>query len=67
MGIKCCTHCVPPKRHSGCHSTCPEYTKEKAEHNREKAETRKLYDYEKDANDYEVNRLYQIKKKTRVR
>lgn len=29
--IKCCRDCVPPKRHSRCWSTCPEYIKEKAQ------------------------------------
>ena len=27
-----CKNCVPPKRHLGCHSTCEEYIKQKAEH-----------------------------------
>lgn len=21
----CCRYCKPPKRHGGCHDTCPEY------------------------------------------
>lgn len=29
MRIKCCKGCVAPKRHSGCHSKCPEYLQEK--------------------------------------
>lgn len=32
MPIKCCKDCVPPKRHPGCHSQCPDYLREKAEH-----------------------------------
>lgn len=28
--IECCHHCVPPKRHPGCHDRCPEYAEEKA-------------------------------------
>ena len=31
LGINCCRHCVPPKRHLHCHSECEEYKKEKAE------------------------------------
>ena len=27
--IECCHHCVPPKRHEGCHSHCPEYIEER--------------------------------------
>ena len=37
MAIKCCYGCFTPKRHPGCHSKCPEYIAEKAEHNRQKA------------------------------
>lgn len=33
----CCYGCVPPKREPGCHSTCPEYLADKAEHDRLKA------------------------------
>lgn len=33
MGIRCCNGCVAPKRYPGCHGKCPEYIKEKAEHN----------------------------------
>lgn len=33
----CCYGCVPPKREPGCHSTCPEYLKQKAEHDALKA------------------------------
>ena len=32
MAIRCCNGCMAPKRHPGCHGTCPEYLKEKAEH-----------------------------------
>lgn len=28
--IKCCLGCVAPKRHPGCHGTCPEYLSERA-------------------------------------
>ena len=30
--ISCCRYCVPPKRHTACWGHCPEYLKEKAEH-----------------------------------
>jgi hypothetical protein len=30
--IDSCHYCVAPKRHPGCHDTCPEYQKAKAEH-----------------------------------
>ena len=32
MPIRCCNGCVPPKRSSTCHGTCPDYIREKAEH-----------------------------------
>lgn len=35
--IKCCRYCVPPKRHPGCHSKCPDYLKERAEYDQKKA------------------------------
>ena len=38
MKAICCHGCVAPKRHPGCHDHCPEYIKEKAQHNAEKAE-----------------------------
>lgn len=33
--ITCCYKCVAPKRHPGCHGTCPEYIKEREEHQRQ--------------------------------
>ena len=36
--ITCCKGCVAPKRHPGCHSSCPEYLAQKAEYDRLKAE-----------------------------
>lgn len=41
MKIKCCYGCVAPKRFPGCHSTCPEYLKEKSEYEKKKAENDK--------------------------
>lgn len=30
MGLfECCHYCVAPKRHLGCHDTCPEYLEDK--------------------------------------
>lgn len=36
MAIKCCKDCVPPKRHSGCHSKCEQYLKEKEQWEKDK-------------------------------
>lgn len=38
MAIKCCEHCVPPKRHEACWGHCPEYQAERAEYERLKAQ-----------------------------
>lgn len=35
--IKCCRYCVAPKRHPGCHGTCPEYIEQRAEYDKIKA------------------------------
>lgn len=36
--ITCCKDCVPPKRHPGCHGSCPEYIAERAELDKQKEE-----------------------------
>ena len=36
MAITCCKNCVPPQRHPGCHGTCEQYLKEKAEYEKQK-------------------------------
>lgn len=45
MIIKCCKDCIPPKRHLGCHSNCPEYLKEKQLLEIERIKKRKLKEY----------------------
>lgn len=37
MAIHCCKNCTPPKRHSGCHSKCSDYNREKKVHEAEKS------------------------------
>lgn len=41
MSIKCCHYYVPPKRHTACWGTCPDYLKELAEDQAEKEAIRK--------------------------
>lgn len=36
MAITCCKNCVPHQRHPGCHGTCEQYLKEKAEYEKQK-------------------------------
>ena len=47
MSIKCCYKCVPPKRHTACWDTCPDYQQEKAKDVAQKEAERKkrLIDY----------------------
>lgn len=42
--FKSCHKCVAPKRHDGCHATCEDYDREKAEYE----EVRKSQKKEKD-------------------
>ena len=51
MAISCCRYCVAPKRYPGCHGKCPDYSKEKAKHDAEKAERdkRKRIEYNLDS------------------
>lgn len=41
-----CRHCVAPKRHSGCHAKCPDYTEWNEEHQKELEAFRKARDEE---------------------
>lgn len=34
--FNCCKHCVPPKRHVGCHACCKEYIAAKNKHETQK-------------------------------
>ena len=45
MGFfECCHKCKAPKRHTGCHKSCPEYAKAKKEFEEHK-ETVRLHRY----------------------
>lgn len=50
LGIKCCYKCVEPKRHIGCHSTCEDYIKEKAEYEIKKQKQEKPFSYHLNSN-----------------
>ena len=43
-----CKNCVAPKRHPGCHATCPDYILEKTKHNKlkEKIKNEKINTYD---------------------
>jgi hypothetical protein len=34
--IRCCKDCKAPKRHPGCHATCPEYIEQKEKHEQDR-------------------------------
>lgn len=36
MGVFCCKDCVPPKRKSGCHSTCKDYADARRQYEEDK-------------------------------
>lgn len=40
MKMRSCYGCVAPKRHPGCHASCPEYAKDDAEHQARKEQER---------------------------
>ena len=46
--IVCCRHCVAPKRHIGCHATCPEYIVERAKNEKEYEARIKRHDQDSD-------------------
>ena len=46
MAINCCRYCVAPKRYPGCHDHCPDYAKEKAVADAQKAAEQKKRDIE---------------------
>ena len=60
--ITCCHHCVPPKRHTACWDHCPEYLKEKAEHEAKKAERRKKEEIERRLNAQRYRHVNQPRK-----
>lgn len=65
VGIKCCAGCVPPKRHSGCHSTCPDYKKDKAQYEAQKERWYKTKRDECDVIDYQVRHNDKLRKSKR--
>ena len=65
-----CRKCVPPKRHSGCHDKCPDYIKDKKEHDEfkkkiwEKKKIEKaLSEYKKEAVNKERTKKFRRNKK----
>ena len=65
MAIKCCNGCVPPKRNAYCHSYCPEYTEENAQHKAEKAEEAKKKQIKNSLDAQAIASVNRINKKKR--
>lgn len=65
MAIKCCYGCVAPKRHEGCHGSCPEYLAEKAKHDAERAEEQKRRDLSRNLYEQRYDRVSRALKRKR--
>lgn len=67
MAIRCCHGCIAPKRHPGCHGTCPEYLKEKAEYDAKMAEDYKQRKLIQNLNGQRYNAIHRADKGKRKR
>lgn len=67
MIIKCCRHCVPPKRYPGCHATCPEYIEESGARALEREAIYKSKQNARAADDVASRAVDRINKKKRRR
>ena len=65
MAIKCCHGCMAPKRYPGCHGTCPEYLKEKAEYDAKMAEDYKRRKLNQDLNEQRYRAITKLTKSKR--
>lgn len=66
MSFDECRVCVPPKRHSGCHDTCPDYIKRKAEWDENKKKIWENKKKEKEIGGYKINATRKARKKIRL-
>lgn len=55
--IRCCKGCIPPERHKGCHSTCPDYISESRKHNEEREERYQMRKIDWDFDDYNCKNI----------
>lgn len=65
MPIRCCNGCVPPKRSSTCHGICPDYIREKAEHDAMMAEENKKRSINQGLNDQTGRAVQKANKRMR--
>lgn len=64
--IKCCKGCVPPKRHTACWDTCPDYAAEKAEDLRKKKIEKQKRARERALDGDRIRAIKKIKKEGRT-
>lgn len=67
MGIKCCYKCVPPKRHTACWDTCPDYIAEKAEDDAKKEAERKRRHIDQGIYAQRSDAVRKAKRKSKIR
>ena len=60
-----CEFCVPPKRYSGCHSSCKEYKDFRVELNRENEQKRKSQVKEAEFKNYKIDGISKELKRRR--
>lgn len=63
----CCADCVPPKRHPGCHGSCTEYKKQRAELDRLKEMNLQKARKEDDTMSYIVDHFDAMRKRQKRR
>lgn len=63
MGFYSCKDC--DHREVGCHSTCPDYIRERAEHERERMERNKRAATNAGLNSQAIDAIYKIQKRRR--
>lgn len=63
MAIFCCKDCVPPKRCLHCHSTCEDYIREKAEHDKINAKIAANRHARMDIDEYKIKGAMKMKRK----
>ena len=59
--FKECVTCKPPKRHPGCQDTCPDYLKNKADLDKEKAIVHDAMNKQRAVSDYQSGAYHRMK------
>lgn len=67
MAITCCNGCKPPKRTPTCHASCPEYIAQKAKHDAELEQTRKVARTRHDINSQMIDCVRRANKRKKMK